>query len=370
MTILKIWGIPQCLMEWEKSKMNKGENNSHVEELVRQSQRLADLGRYEDSVECLDQASKLCPSSCDIWHYKAIYLDELCKYKEAIKCYDMALKINPNDEYIWNNKGWCLKNLEKLKEADKCFDMALKINPNLAEPLINKGFILHKLLNKKMEALECFNQAIKIAPTNPLPWNNKAAIFMELSKPEEALECYNHALEIDPNNEVAISSKEALESSRQERRVISYEIIKTKQSDPLGKIKIYLVEGSRAHEWITGITKKSENVVISKNKVLNTFLIQYYIGVDGKFYPFKEYHTLENKMEELKNKLNKRVNLQIKKLGIKQPLYKLKDKNEENMWFNYDIDKLIQHELSKDNSDKNQDYTLIIYDTFTPEIKK
>ena len=63
---------------------------------------------------------------------KVISLNNIGKYEESIKCYDEAIKLNPKNENAWNNKGYSLNNIGKYEESIKCFDESIKLNPKYA----------------------------------------------------------------------------------------------------------------------------------------------------------------------------------------------------------------------------------------------
>jgi tetratricopeptide (TPR) repeat protein len=115
---------------------------------------LGRLERPQEAIDCFDKALEIDPYDDLSQRSKDIQLEEIkaidpithspdasslvtkgldlqadSKYDEAIQCYDEALKINPNDESVWENKANALASLDKDKEAIQCYDEALKINP-------------------------------------------------------------------------------------------------------------------------------------------------------------------------------------------------------------------------------------------------
>jgi tetratricopeptide (TPR) repeat protein len=151
---------------------------------------LGRLGRPQAAIECYDEALKIDPyddiaqrsKDIEIEEFKAIdtvthspdmsslvtkglelELDE--KYEEAIQCYDEALEINPNDESVWENKADALGSLDKDEEAIQCYDEALEINPENEHVLTMKGTGLFQL-KKYEEAIQCYDEALEINPEN------------------------------------------------------------------------------------------------------------------------------------------------------------------------------------------------------------
>jgi tetratricopeptide (TPR) repeat protein len=151
---------------------------------------LGRLERPQEAIDCFDKALEIDPYDDLSQRSKDIQLEEIkaidpithspdasslvtkgldlqadSKYDEAIQCYDEALKINPNDESVWENKANALASLDKDKEAIQCYDEALKINPENDYALAMKGshFVT---LEKYEEAIQCYDEALKINPEN------------------------------------------------------------------------------------------------------------------------------------------------------------------------------------------------------------
>ena len=74
---------------------------------------------------------------------KGIELSSQGRYEEAIQCYDQALAINPDDKEGWNGKGDALDDLGKHEEAIICYDYVLRIHPDDSTWAM-KGIVLNK----------------------------------------------------------------------------------------------------------------------------------------------------------------------------------------------------------------------------------
>ena len=151
---------------------------------------LGRLERPQEAIDCFDKALEIDPYDDIAQRSKDIELEEIKaidamthspdmsslvtkgleleldeKYEEAIQCYDEALKINPNDESVWENKADALASLDKYEEALQCYDEALEINPENEHALTMKGTGLFQL-KKYDEALQCYDEALQINPEN------------------------------------------------------------------------------------------------------------------------------------------------------------------------------------------------------------
>lgn len=95
------------------------------------------------------------------WMNKGIVLAQMGDFEEAIECFNKALQINPMDINVWYNKGVALKKTEHYDKAINCFDKIIEINPKYAKAWYNKGKILYQLERYK-EAKEYSNKAVKL----------------------------------------------------------------------------------------------------------------------------------------------------------------------------------------------------------------
>jgi tetratricopeptide (TPR) repeat protein len=56
-----------------------------------------------------------------------VALGTLEKYNEEIECYDEAIRLDPNNDSAWYDKSLALNKLGKFEEAGECFEKARKI---------------------------------------------------------------------------------------------------------------------------------------------------------------------------------------------------------------------------------------------------
>ena len=61
---------------------------------------------------------------------KGLALASIYKYEDSLDCFDQALKLNPNNAEIWYRKGLVLGKNKKFSEAEEHFDQALKLDPD------------------------------------------------------------------------------------------------------------------------------------------------------------------------------------------------------------------------------------------------
>jgi len=97
-----------------------------------------------------------------VWFKKGDSLHNSGKYQEALNCYDEALKINPKDPDALVNKSDALLKLGRYQEALRYAEEALKMNPQDFTAWYNKAEAL-EYLDKPEEFIEAYEMFIKLA---------------------------------------------------------------------------------------------------------------------------------------------------------------------------------------------------------------
>jgi tetratricopeptide (TPR) repeat protein/predicted amidophosphoribosyltransferase len=102
------------------------------------------LGKYNEAIDCIDNALKLSPNNEVALVNKGMALSRLGRHREALKCYNEAIRVNPTYEVAWNNKGNALTRLHRYDEALKCYERAIQLDEEYREAWVNKGYVLAK----------------------------------------------------------------------------------------------------------------------------------------------------------------------------------------------------------------------------------
>lgn len=103
------------------------------------------LGKYEEAIDCIDNALKLSPNNEVALVNKGMALSRLGRHREALKCYNEAIRVNPSYEVAWNNKGNALTRLNRYDEAIKSYERAIHLDEEYKEAWVNKGYVLAKM---------------------------------------------------------------------------------------------------------------------------------------------------------------------------------------------------------------------------------
>jgi tetratricopeptide (TPR) repeat protein len=168
---------------------------------------LVNLGKYEEAINCYNEAIAIDPKFAEAWANKGSALGNLNRYEEEIECYDKTIEINPKIVEAWFNKGVVLENLSRYKEAIDCLNEAIRLNPKFAEAWHKKGIYLGKDFSNFAESIECFDEAIRLNPKFAEAWSNKGSSLLNLGRNLEAIICFDEALIINPKNADTWSNK-------------------------------------------------------------------------------------------------------------------------------------------------------------------
>jgi len=170
----------------------------------RKASSLHKLGKYEETIECLNEYLKLVPENALALSNKGDNLSKLGKYEEALKYFDKATKLG--NAPAWNKKGVILYKLGRYEDAIDCYSVTLEFAPWYAPAWDNKGNALYKL-GRYEDAIDCYNRSLEYVPENVFVLISKGETFNRLKEYDEALECFDKVLELDPNNFTALHNK-------------------------------------------------------------------------------------------------------------------------------------------------------------------
>ena len=101
-------------------------------------------------------------------HHKGVNLSKKEKFEEALECYNEAISIEPEVWDFWFSKGSALSELERFEEALECYNEATVLDSwkTRWEAWFCKGQVLSHL-GRYEETFECFDEAIGIESKNP-----------------------------------------------------------------------------------------------------------------------------------------------------------------------------------------------------------
>ena len=102
---------------------------------------------------------------------RARSFEQAGKYEDAIDCLDQALAKESEKAEAWYIRGCCLQQLGELEEAIASLDRSLELDPNQPEAWYHKG-VSEQLSNANAEAASSFEKFLSLAT----PENHRALI--------------------------------------------------------------------------------------------------------------------------------------------------------------------------------------------------
>jgi tetratricopeptide (TPR) repeat protein len=71
--------------------------DAKLQDLIKKGTSLVEAGKYEEALECFENALVLNPNDPDVLNKKGVVLRSLGRYEEAIECFNRSLEMLPRD---------------------------------------------------------------------------------------------------------------------------------------------------------------------------------------------------------------------------------------------------------------------------------
>ena len=159
---------------------------------------LNSLERYDEALECFDQAIEIDSNDASAWRIRGDVLDDLERYDEAVESLDKAIKIDPNNALSWRIRGYVLYNLKRYEEALISLDRAIELDANYQWAWDWQGNVLYNL-KRYEEALVSLDRVIELDANYQWAWHMRGNVLHNLKRYEEALVSLDRAIELDSN---------------------------------------------------------------------------------------------------------------------------------------------------------------------------
>jgi len=156
------------------------------------AQALSSLGKYQESINTLNNVVSINPNQIENWKILGLELMKNSQFNEAIKAFSKALGLAPNDDKNWRNLGLALYKNKNFLEAKELFAKAVILNENSDENYRNLGDVFMRLKQFK-NALISYNNAQKLNPTSKINLIKKAKSLTKLNRINEANRFYEQA---------------------------------------------------------------------------------------------------------------------------------------------------------------------------------
>lgn len=166
---------------------------------------LMEQGRFEESMECLDQAIEWAPVFGVALCSKAYLLHHLGRCEEAEAFYARMIEAGQDGATERINFGKLLMDLGKFREARAQYQEAQKMAPDRPEPVVGMAAATARL-GQWAEAARLFGEVIKAQPDNPDALSGLADLYLKagegsLRRPAEALRLSQRSCELTENRD-------------------------------------------------------------------------------------------------------------------------------------------------------------------------
>ncbi|MBM4307947.1 MAG: tetratricopeptide repeat protein [Deltaproteobacteria bacterium] len=175
---------------------------------------LANLGRYEEALECFRRNIKLLNSA---YFNMGLTLFKMKRYKEALGNFNKALDIKPDDPEYLDMVGQTYMELGRYKLAEKYLRKSIEKDPKYALAYYDLGVLLSRIKSRQAEAHQYLMTAIKLDPNWAWSYYAVACLYALSGDKEQALDYLKQSLEKGFSDKKHIDSDKDLNSLREEK---------------------------------------------------------------------------------------------------------------------------------------------------------
>jgi len=177
----------------DTSTINKGNNKyfaqlpapeveKNAEILMKEAIVHFDGGRYQKSIEILDEAVEIneFPQLAPILHfYRAVSKVKVNQYETAIEDYTKAIELNPQKSKYIYHRGLAYFQLNQYEQAKKDFQTTLAMDGGNADIYVKLAF-LKQQENDLKGAIEGYTKAIEFNPKFSAPYYYRGLIYLQV----------------------------------------------------------------------------------------------------------------------------------------------------------------------------------------------
>ena len=159
----------------------------------------------EKAVQVFELAEKANPNHPDLYYHRGQIRFLINDLEGSVQDYKKAIALDPVPIYPHIQLAVSLYKLNQIEKSKHYFEQTLKKFPESAEVYNYYGEVLldQKFFDKAKEVL---NKSIEMDPKSPLPYINKAILFLQESEdPAQAEAECRKAVDADPLSDIALS---------------------------------------------------------------------------------------------------------------------------------------------------------------------
>jgi tetratricopeptide (TPR) repeat protein len=160
--------------------------------------------QYEDSADVLSKLMKdeKYAKRSDLYATLGGCYGEMGRYRESRECFESATKIDPSAAGLWLGLGKAALQLGDLRRAELALKKALSIEPTSGETNLMLGY-LRLRQDRLPEALDAFKKVSSADNADALSLCMTGYVLQKMGKSDEAIVYYGKALKRNPNDELA-----------------------------------------------------------------------------------------------------------------------------------------------------------------------
>lgn len=175
-----------------------------IQDAIRQSARLNEQARFEESAELCRRALERAPGRADLLNNLGVALAGLGRWREAAAAFEQALAAKGDFGPALNNLAAVLIKLGEPERAAGMLAKTLGGRPAQAEPHTNLATLLRRA-GHWSEARRHLEAALRADPRCAEAWEGMAVLLRDAGDAEGAVACFRRALELKPNSVRAAS---------------------------------------------------------------------------------------------------------------------------------------------------------------------
>jgi len=220
---------PELAIEAAEKGLSLGRATSSL--LNNKGQALAALGRLDDALTALRDASALDPTNPIIWCNMADLLWKKEKRAEAFELCKVSLKIDPKYVRALVLKANLLLESDRVPEAQGVLDEARRINPSDPEVLFGMSWVLDKQ-HRTEEALAQLEMALAFQDENFTMLRQYGWLLLKAGRLNDALSSLTRVLNHDPSDAEALRGKVLVLLAQGERQAAMESVNVAEQFHP------------------------------------------------------------------------------------------------------------------------------------------
>lgn len=160
-------------------------------------------GDYKNADTLLNKGLKQSPDNPELLFLHGAVKGALGRFDESVACLQHSIRLEPRNPEAHYNLGNSLVQIGRAGEAIAAYDAAIRLAPGFFPAHLMKANALSDLYRVD-EAVACYQQALKLSPNSPEAWNNLARVYDQANRADEARQAYESGIVNVPNSPILL----------------------------------------------------------------------------------------------------------------------------------------------------------------------